>query len=565
MASTSGGSASYWSRTAIRPLLRRRALALLGATTAVALAACGRRTPAAHPAQAGADQSKPVAGGRLAIAAGSDYFDFDPSGKPSGGNQNVISWNYDALLATKSGTGVDFWDHVLEPGLAERWEMPDPLTYTFHLRRGATFFNLPPMNGREVTAEDVKWSMEYLSRAPRFAADAKLAPSIIDYTYEGLESIQTPDKYTAIARFSNPFAPFLNYSAWDWNAILAHEVYDRDGNFSSNVAGSGPFQLDLTGSQRGERWIFKKNPNYFLSGRPYLDQINVLVLPDDPTQLAAFKARQIDVLGAVNATSIGIDAVKNAVPDATPNQYLNAAKNLSMGSDKPPFADARVRKALSLCVDRDEFLKVFSGGNGQWALGASMPGIFTETETKQILSYDPEQAKQLLAEAGYPNGIDAELLYPGVFYGQQHVNEIQLLQSQARRGNIRISLKAVDKATESIRQKQGAYQLNLVPKIIVGGDLDGLLYAGFYSSSGANYGHVRDAKLDQMLIAQRRELDQTKRRELVRAAVRYINETPWSVGLYHGTAAEFLSPSLKNYGANFSRPGLHLTESWLER
>jgi ABC-type transport system substrate-binding protein len=155
--------------------------------------------------------------------------------------------------------------------------------------------------------------------------------------------------------------------------------------------------------------------------------------------------------------------MRSWLPSPGPNQYLNAAKNLSMGSDKPPFADARVRKALSLRVDRDEFLKVFSGGNGQWALAGSMPGIFSERETKQILSYDPEQAKQLLTEAGYQNGIDAE------------------------------------------------------------------------------------------------------RRELLRAAVRYINETPWSIGLYHGTAAEFLTPSLKNYGANFSRPGMHLTESWLAR
>ena len=271
------------------------------------------------------------------------------------------------------------------------------------------------MSGREVVSDDVKWSMEYLSRTGSFAEDKKLAASIIDYTYAGLQSIQTPDKYTAVVRFSHPFAPFLNYSAREWNAILAHEVYEQDGNFSTTLGGTGPFQLDLSASRKGQRWVFRKNQTY-------------------------------------QATSIGADQLKKIVPDATTTQFLNSAKNLSVEADKPPFNHVRIRQALSLCVDRDEFLKLFSSGQAKCALATCMPSVFTVAETKRIPKLDPEQAKHLVAQTSYPNGVDAEIVYPGTAYDQQHINEIQLLQSQAKRGNFNITLKSVDKTTESLRQ-----------------------------------------------------------------------------------------------------------------
>ena len=559
---------SIWVQAGRQRVSRRRALAVVaaGGAAATLLGACNTRAGnKAGTASTNAGKlGPPKRGGQLNFALTNDYSDFDPTSKPSN-NLTVISFIDGTLLRYKGGAGVGYFDLNLEPGLAERWEQPDNQTYTFHLRKGAKFFNLPPMNGREVTSADVKWSIEYLRRGPEFKDDKKLTASIVDYNFAGLASIQTPDNYTVVTHFQAPFAPFLNYTAWGWNGILAHEVYEQYGNFSTHLGGTGPFPLDESASQRGVREVHKRQPDFYLPGLPYLDQINAIVLPDDATAFAAFQTKQVDNIGQSTTDSIGYQQVKHAVPDAVLYTYLNTAKNLSMETDRPPFNDARIRKALSLCINRDEYLKAFSEGKGQWALAASKPDLFTDAELKQILQYDPEQAKQLVAAAGYPNGVDAEIIYPPTTYGQIHVNEIQLLQTQAKRGNINVILKPVDKVTESLRQKQGDYQLNLVPKIIVGGDLDGLLYAGFQSSSSANYGHIKDPKLDQLLAAQRQEMDANKRKDLIRQAVRYINEAPLSIGLYHGYVHQFMSPVVKNFAPNYTEPGYDLTEVWVEK
>ena len=561
---------SYRQRAQRHQFSRRRTLgfAAAGAGSLALLAACGKKSGSSgiQSTSSAGTAGKPKYGGQLNLARRSDFFDFDPSGKPSA-NLEPVGLLYDGLLRVKAGPTTPYWDHVLEPDLADRWETPDAQVYTFHLHKGAKFAGNAPMNGREVTSADVKWSIEYLSRSAQFSREKapKLAPSIIDYTYAGLQRIETPDDSTVVVHFQEPFAPFLNYSAWQWNAVLAHEIYDQDGNFSKRSGGTGPFPLDEAASKRGERWVFKKNPTYFMDGRPYIDQINMLILRDDASTYAAFQTKQIDRLDWITSASLGHAQVEKAVPSAVVFSYLNSAKNLSMETDRPPFNDQWIRQALALCIDRDEFLKVLSEGKGGWAPAASMPSVFTDAEVKQMLKVDPAQAKQLVAAAGFPNGVDADLLYPGAAYGQQHIIEIQLIQKQARNGNINISLKSVDKTTESLRQKKGDYQLNLVPKIIVGGDLDGLLYAGYYSTSGANYGHIKDSKLDQMLVAQRQEADPAKRKELIRGAVRSINTTPWSIGLYYGTAYEFWHPYLKNFVRNYAIQGLDLTNSWLAK
>lgn len=166
------------------------------------------------------------------------------------------------------------------------------------------------------------------------------------------------------------------------------------------------------------------------------------------------------MLGSISVAGIGHGQVEKAVPTAVAHSFLNSAKNLSMETDRPPFSDQRIRQALALCIDRDEFLKVLSEGKGDWAPAASMPSVLTDAEVRQMLKVDPSQAKQLLAAAGFPNGVDAELLYLANTYGQQHLLEIQLIQKQAKPAGINISLKSVDKATESLYAVLGLEMTN---------------------------------------------------------------------------------------------------------
>lgn len=550
-------------------LSRRRALgvAATGASAGALLAACGGRGVGAGTQSKTATGAggKPKSGGQLNITQATDPFDYDPTGKPTN-NRSLMTYAYDSLLSFKYGRDIDYYDVVLQPGLAERWEAPDGATFTFHLRKGTRFANVPPVNGRAVTSADVKWSMEYVSRTGPFKDDKKLFPALYADSFTGLSDIQTPDDSTVVFKFSEPLAPFLNYSAAEWNPVLAHEIYDQDGNFSTRLVGTGPFQLDLSSSQKGQHWVYKKNPTYYQEGLPYLDAVNELIVTDDATALAAFQTKQVDFVSNFQIASVGgPDIVKKANPDAVISQDMAKSFLLIMGSSKPPLNDERVRKALNLSIDRDDLIKSMTGGKGQWALASAIPGYFSQDEIKQILKYDPNQAKQLLAAAGHPDGVDIEIMYATAKYGQQLVTEVQLLQSQLKKGNINLKLLPLQDSDESKRQKLGDFQLDIYPNSIKAGDPDGCLFPVYYSTSGSNYGKVKDPQLDKMLEDQRREMDLTKRKQLVRKVVQYISEAPWGIGLYDTPEYWAWHPYLKDFAPNDSQITQHYTHSWLAK
>ena len=186
----------------------------------------------------------PRTGGVLTARQTSDPNDFDPTGKPTN-NRSVMCQCYDSLLSFKATPDNPYNDVVLQPGLAEKWEAPDGVTFTFHLRKGVQFHDLKPVNGREVTSADLKWSMEYISRSGQFKGDKKLFPALYSDSFQGLASIETPDPYTVVYKFTDPLAPFLNYCAAEWNPVLAHEIYEQDGNFSKTLVGTGPFAAGI--------------------------------------------------------------------------------------------------------------------------------------------------------------------------------------------------------------------------------------------------------------------------------------------------------------------------------
>ena len=548
----------------MKRLNRRTALgglAATGAGTAVLLAGCRGTKPAGTsatkpPAQAG----QPKYGGQLNRSQKFDPYNFDPS---SNFNDNApyLEQTYDSLVAFKLGPNVQYEDLILEPSLADKWETPDGQTYTFHLHPGAKFANQPPVNGREFTSADVKFSLEYLTRTGSLA-DKHLARAPSAGFFTGLDRVETPDATTAVAHFSQPFAPFLhNLGAY---FMFPHEIYDQDGDLSKQVVGTGPFQLDTQATQKGARWVFKKNQSYFMPGRPYLDQINWLTLPDDPTNNTAFQTKQIDILDYSGLDTSTVQQMQKAAPNAVVYQALDPhGYHVYINATKPPFDDARVRRALAIAINRDQIIQTASAGKGEWALAGSQPGLFTSAETRQLIKNDPNQAKQLLSAAGYPNGISVEMIYPGLKYGQVYVTILQLLQAQVKNAGINITLKSLDAATESLRKRKGDFQIDLTPKGIEG-DLDQYLYEVFYSKSPGDYGRINDPKLDQMVEAQRSELDPKKRTDLWRQAVQYINgDQAWATALFYGELYRLWQPSVKDLYPDIGYRGLMYTNTWL--
>lgn len=544
--------------------LNRRSAITGAVATGIALAACGGRSTGARPASGTSAQTKPVRGGQVNLPQGNDPYNYDPTVEPQS-NAFITALATDALLDAKTGADVKFAQEILQPGLADRWETPDPQTYIFHLHPGARFADVPPVNGRAVTSADVKFSYEYLSRSGEVKS-AKL-PASIDATYfTGMDRVDAPDPLTATVHFQAPFSPFLNYMAMRiYNPILPREIYDQDGTFAKRVAGSGPWQLDLGTSQSAQHWVVKRNPTYFKPDRPYIDAVQYLILTDTTTQLSAFTAKQIDVLQGTIVPVASVSQLKHDNPKATVIPYLmNAGGHLFENTRKPPLDDLRVRRAIALSIDRDEFLKVFSDGQGEWATAGGVQDLFTHDELRQMLPFDPGQAKQLLSAAGYPNGIDFELIYPTAA-GREHWLAVdQLIQAQLKRAGINLTLKGLEVTDFNFRTRAGDYQLNWQTKAVQG-DPDAYVYFTFYSKALGNYGAINDPDLDRLLEAQRQELDPEKRKETLRQAARRIADQAWSVGFYYGQAFTFVQPYVKNLAENvlFGYPPLY--ESWLAK
>jgi len=558
---------TYWPSTSAGRTTRRRLLAAAGTGAGLGLVACGRRQSSSGKPAVSADV--PRSGGKLLTPVPNDPSDWDMSylgrNVPNPYGQVLA---YDTLLGVKHGANVPYEDFVLQPSLAERWETPDAQTYTFHMRSGVRFANLPPLNGRELTADDVKWTYEYWSRSGQFK-DKNYPVAQYGWFFEGMQSVEAPDPRTVVVRFGQPFVPFINYTGSYWNPIVPHEIYDQDGNLKDRMVGTGPFQLDPAASQKGTRWVFKKNPNYWDSGKPYIDEVDWLVLPDDASTTAAFQTKQVDIIGA---TSTGLDLttarqVQAANPAAIMHPYVTFGPLLFIyiNNKVAPLNDVRVRQAISLATDPDEFIKTFAGGQGERTLAGAFPDTFSQEEIRQLQRYDPAQAKQLLSAAGFANGLDLEFIY-NPQYGQLHVSGVQLFQAQLKKAGINLTLRSEDPVAVSTARGSGKYMLTATPRTTaLVADVDSYAYANFHTGSANNQSFVSDPNLDKLLEAQRRESDQAKRKDLVRQAVRLIVDQAYSIAIFRAASFQFWHPYLKGFAPNFGTLGVPQADTWLEK
>ncbi len=539
-----------------------RPLWFLVALSLMAAVGCAGTAPPAP--QAGAED-QPVYGGHLNWRVSNDVVNYDPSdqGRGNPGN-NGLAQAYNTLLGFKSGPGVGYEEMILQPELAERWEVsPDAKTFTFHLRKGVKFANLPPANGRELTSDDVKLTMEYYGRTGEFK-DKKLIPSRLKSMYEGLDKVTPPNKYTVQVSFKDPFVPFISYAGSDWNPMVPREIIDQDGHLMDRIVGTGPYQLDVAASQKGTRWVWKKNPTYWDEGKPYLDEIRWIVVPQEGTAHAAFQTKQVDALENLVAQSA--QEVGRANPAAAAIMRFQSQPAFLRFSQREgsPLRDVRLRRAIALGIDRDEINRIFAGGQGDWALPWTMPGLFTKEETRQLLKHDLEEAKRQVAAAGY-SGLTLELPH---YRALQETDVIyQLIQAQIRRLGITVEIKIIDRPQMQAFRRAASFDLDIgTGSSTLEADPDSALYTEFHTNliGSNNYSHISDPELDKLLQAQRGEPDQQKRRELMRSVVRRLVDQVWNLGLVYQPKWDYIQPYVKNYHLHFGNHGPHLWV-WLQK
>lgn len=519
------------------------------------------------PREEGPGDSAPKRGGTLNMRVSVDPIDFDPTynGKTSPGDE-AQSQVYNSLLSFKNGPDVPYSEMILAPSLAERWEVsPDGRAFTFNLKKGIKFANLPPVNGREFTSADARWTIEYYTRTGEFA-DKGLPPAVhAGVFYQGFKTVSAPDPYTVKIEFNEPFVPFLSYAASVWNPMVPREIYDADGHMKDRIIGTGPYQWDVAGSQKGTRWVWKKNPDAWQADTTYVDEIRWIVLPQDATMLAAFQTKQIDLLHEGLAYR-SFQEVKRANPDAVAHRYMQPqGYHLHFSQVRGgPFADVRVRRAVAMAIDRDELNRVVAGGEGEWAVTGAMHGLFTQEEARQIMKQDVDQANRLLSEAGYSGRLVLE--WPiEESTSQDNLTWFQLVQAQLKKASVDMELVPMAKPEQRAKRRKGNFDVDVIVSTgLLEADADYMMTGVYHSKGAVNYGKSKDPELDRFLEAQRQATDPQKRREAQRAAARRIVEMAWGTELIYPPKWNVAHPYVKAYYPHFSVHGAHISV-WLDK
>lgn len=337
-------------------------------------------------------------------------------------------------------------DYSAQPNLAESWQWSDDsLTLDMKLREDAVFFDGSPVN-----AEAVKATFD-------FYMDPDTAHSQASYI-ANVESVEVVDEYTVRFNFSAPDSSFLTAMAQPIGIILEPSAIDKfketgDPEVFAREGGCGPFVLSEF--LDGESLTAVKNDNYYKMGAdgqalPYLDSVVVQIIGDEAVMAANMESGDIDAVdffydqNYIEAFDANEDITLYKIASQT--QYI-----LYMNMQKEPFNDVKVREALSYAFDRDECIDVLLNGDGYKTPTIVLPEQTFYREGK-IYDYDPEKSKELLAEAGYPDGVTIEFYY-GTYGSNKEIAE--LLQSQASAAGFNLELCPTDGA--SVKQLWASY------------------------------------------------------------------------------------------------------------
>lgn len=495
---------------------------------------------------------------------------FDPHLTVSYKTHVALSFTHSRLLRHRAGPTVTPGTFPLEGDLAESFQQPSETTYVFKLRRGVRWHPKPPVNGRELTAEDVRYTVE------RFLTVKGNANA---YMLRAVERVEALDRYTVKFTLREPFAWFLDMLANPMAlAIVAREAVDQFGDLRKPeaVIGTGPWMLESYRPNVG--LTFVRHPQYFVPGLPYIDRVEAFVDEDNASRMAAFLAGKYDLgwefPGTINRTDwVQIkDTLRQKRPHLRTAEFpANVMAHLSMRTDQKPFSDVRVRRAISLAIDRQGILDAVAEGVGvlnppvpaalrDWSLPVNQLG-----EGARYYRYDPREARRLLAEAGYPQGFPVSICF--TTYGSTVlVDTAQLLLKYLKDVGIEAKLDQKEYGAYIATCFYGKFDSMAFGPQTPFLDPDNFLFGQYYPGELKNQSHIQDPLLADLLVRQRRTFDVARRRELIHEIQRYLATQQYYVQLASGIYIAVWEGALKNYGPNLGYDyGGRLVAAWLER
>jgi peptide/nickel transport system substrate-binding protein len=347
------------------------------------------------------------------FAMGEELLGGDWARGPAGTNENDWSGGFAGFISQLTGK------------LAESWEMPDDETLLYHIRPGVKWWNKPPANGRELTADDIVWNLERI-----FSSELSYLHNSYSVVNKAPTDFKALDKYTVEVKVLPEWQGLMATVVGDFAWFICPDIETGDDDVLTpdewqNFIGTGAYMVTnwLT-----ESYIeYERNPDYYLTDPvlkgnklPYCAGAKETIIPDKSTQLAAFRTGQVDMM-SWSVTLEDVQQLTAAEPDLKMGHWPSASINLVWPRlDKGlPWDDINVRLAANLAVNQQELVDDYYGGYAD-LLGWPYPNlkvfapVYTPLEeqsqiVKDAFGYDPERAKELLAEAGYPEGFKCKL------------------------------------------------------------------------------------------------------------------------------------------------------------
>ncbi len=470
-------------------------------------------------------------GGTLVFAQADDAVSLDPHDIEDGFSANYTSNVFDTLVRNKADSTQ------VEPSLAESWiASADGLVWTFKLRKGISFHDGTPFN-----AEAVKFSYDRQVDAKNPYHNGNFPYA--DFTFQNVKSVDVVDTSTVRFTLSAPFAPFIQNMAMFSTGIVSPTAVKKYGkDFFKHPVGTGPFKF-VEWVQK-DHATFEANKTYW-AGRPCVDRLITRVIPDNTVRVLELEKGAAHVIDQVNPQDYGrIRGNADLVLFTGPG--LNVGY-VGMNTEKEPFTDVRIRRAVNYAINREAVVKAFYAGVGAVAKNPMPPTIWGYNDAVKPYEHNVAKAKQLIAEAGYPNGFSTELYWPNRArpYLTQPQKIAEAIQSQLAEAGIRAKLVTFEWGTFLAKTKNGEHQMTILGWTGDNGDPDNFLYVlldkdNAVHGKASNRAFYKSEQVHALLIKAQQVTNQSERANLYRQAQQVIHDdAPWAPFVHAGRVAAY--------------------------
>jgi peptide/nickel transport system substrate-binding protein len=476
----------------------------------------------------GDDGGEPKDGGTLIFARGADSLSLDAINVTDGESTRVTHNIFETLF--KYDENLE-----LQPGLATEYDLgEDELTWTLKLREGVKFHDGTDFNADAVVYNFERWmDPDHPEHHGEFTYYSFLYGGFKGDKDHKIEHVKAVDEYTVEIKLTEPTAPFISYLAIPMFGIASPEAVQKYGDkFNENPVGTGPFKFESW--SRNDKIQLNKNEDYYVEDIPHLDQLIFRVIPDNSSRFTALQTGEVDMIDGLSPDDAGaVESDGNL--DLIKRPGFNIGY-LAFNMEKEPFDDPKVRKALNYAINKDSIIDAFYNGMAEKAVNPIPSSLWGYNEDIEGYEYDPEKAKELLAEAGYEDGFKTELwgMSNPRPYMPQPLKIAEAIQSDLAEVGVELEIQTYEWATYLDKTSNGEHDMALFGWTGVMADPDNFLFPNLSKTNATkpanNRAFYKSDEFTNLLMESRTTFDEEKRADLYKEAQEiFYEDAPWAL------------------------------------